>query len=255
MFFTGLVSVTFRKFDIAGVVDAAARARLDGIEWGGDIHVPHGNLDTAKKAADICRDAGLSCISYGSYYRAGQSTDRDAVIETAITLGAPNIRIWAGTKGSADTSAEERSKIVADIADFAAEARKAGLTVTFEWHGGTLTDEPESAHRLLSELGNPPNVYLYWQPNQFRPLDYNLNALRIAAPHLHHVHVFNWEGSKKFPLRDDGGVWKQYLDVIRKASPSGSRHGLLLEFSSDDTVEAMLDDAAYLRSLLDGIST
>ena len=33
MFFTGLVSVTFRKFDIAGVVRAASLAGLDGIEW------------------------------------------------------------------------------------------------------------------------------------------------------------------------------------------------------------------------------
>lgn len=251
MFFTGLVSVTFRKFDIAGVVRAASLAGLDGIEWGGDIHVPHGDLDAAKTAAALCKDTGLRCVSYGSYYRAGKSADRSAVIETALALGAPNIRIWAGTKGSAETAPAERADIVVDIIDFAAEAHRHGLTVTFEWHGGTLTDEPASALRLLEELSHPPNVCLYWQPNQFKPLDYNLEALRMAAPHLLHVHVFNWEGAKKFPLRDDGGVWRRYLDTICRFGRPGQDHGLLLEFSPDDTLEAMLDDAAYLKSLLD----
>ncbi|HPT86087.1 MAG TPA: sugar phosphate isomerase/epimerase [Bacillota bacterium] len=250
MFYTGLVSVTFRKLDIAGVVDAATRAGLGGIEWGGDIHVPHGNLEAAAAAAKLCKDAGLCCYSYGSYYRAGKSTDKGAVIETALALGAPNIRIWAGTKGSADTTPTERAEIVADIAKFAEDANKHGLTVTFEWHGGTLTDDTDSALALLDELGHPQNVYLYWQPNQYRPLEYNLDALRKAAPYLLHVHVFNWDGPKKYPLRNDGGVWKKYLDVIREHGKPSQSHGLLLEFSHDDTVEAMLDDAEYLKSLL-----
>lgn len=250
MFYTGMVSVTFRGFDIAGIVDAASRAGLDGIEWGGDVHVPHGNLDAARRAAALCADTGLRCFSYGSYYRAGKNTDRTAVIETALALGAPNIRIWTGTRGSAETSTSEREAVISDIADFAAEAKKAGLTVSFEWHGGTLTDDPSSAMRLLDELGNPPNVFLYWQPNQFKSLDYNLDALRLASPSLLHVHVFNWEGSKKYPLRNDGGVWRQYLDVIRTSSAPGSKHGLFLEFSPDDTLDAFLDDADYLKSLL-----
>jgi len=250
MFFTGMVSVTFRRFDIAGIVDAAMRAGLDGIEWGGDVHVPHGNINAARHAAAMCADAGLRCFSYGSYYRAGKSPDGDDVIRTALALGAPNIRIWAGTKGSAETSPAERKAIVSDIAKFAAEAKRAGLTVSFEWHGGTLTDDPTSAMRLLDELGNPPNVFLYWQPNQFQSLDYNLQALRLSSQSLLHVHVFNWEGSKKYPLRNDRGVWRQYLDVIRASSIPGSQHGLFLEFSPDDTVDTFLDDADYLKSLL-----
>lgn len=250
MFYTGLVSVTFRNFNVAGVVRAATLAELDGIEWGGDIHVPHGNIEAAKTAAKMCADAGLRCFSYGSYYRAGSSGDKSAVIETALALGAPNVRIWAGTKDSAETSPAERAKIVADIAAFTADAQKHGLTVTFEWHGGTLTDDPGSALRLLEELGYPPNVCLYWQPNQFQTLEYNLDALRKAAPYLLNAHVFNWDALKKYPLRDDGGVWRRYINIIREFGKPGAYHGLFLEFSHDGSLEAMLDDAVYLKSLL-----
>ena len=45
---TGLVSVTFRQLPADEVVAVAAKAGLAAIEWGGDVHVPLGNLVTAK---------------------------------------------------------------------------------------------------------------------------------------------------------------------------------------------------------------
>ena len=41
-----------------------------------------------------------------------------------------------------------------------------GVGITLEYHGGTLTDNAESALRLLDDAG-ADNVYLHWQPNQF----------------------------------------------------------------------------------------
>src|SRR6185312_13188931 len=96
----GLVSITFRALTPAEVIALARQAGLRGIEWGGDIHVPHGNGARAREVKEMTAEAGLTVAAYGSYYRAGQADSSgltfDAVLETALELGAPLIRVWAG---------------------------------------------------------------------------------------------------------------------------------------------------------------
>lgn len=48
---TGLTSVTFRNLGIEQIVSLAGAAGADSIEWGGDIHVPPGDLSAARRAA------------------------------------------------------------------------------------------------------------------------------------------------------------------------------------------------------------
>jgi 3-dehydroshikimate dehydratase len=239
-----MVSVTFRRYSVDEIIASAVRAGLDGIEWGGDIHVPHGDIKQAVYTAAACAEAGLKIFSYGSYYRAGQGQDFIPVLHTAAALGAPNIRIWAGAKGSADTEDDERAVIAADIRSCASLSANYGITVTFEYHGGTLTDNPDSAVRLISEV-NSPNVLLYWQPDQFKTDEYNASSLNKVLPYLLNIHVFNWVNKNKYPLSEGYNVWCRYLDIIKS---DGKPHGLFLEFSPDDTEETFLHDAETLRN-------
>src|SRR3954469_7051647 len=105
---TGLVSVTFRPLSPQHVVELVRQAKLDAIEWGGDIHVPHGDVAAAREVWTMTLDAGLAVAAYGSYYRAGVSeTDGlpfARVLETAVQLAAPTIRVWAGSKASGESS-------------------------------------------------------------------------------------------------------------------------------------------------------
>ena len=103
---SGLCSVTFRKLPAAEVVELVVRAGLDGIEWGGDVHVLHGEIDLAREVGEMTLAKGLEIPSYGSYYRVAESEKQgltfDTVLQTAVALGAPLIRVWAGARGSAD---------------------------------------------------------------------------------------------------------------------------------------------------------
>ncbi len=98
----GLVSVTFRQLSVQDIVNLTARAGLDAIEWGGDVHVPHGDLNAARAARIATEHAGLRVAAYGSYYRAGHADTGpfEDVLASAVELGAPCIRIWAGRQGS-----------------------------------------------------------------------------------------------------------------------------------------------------------
>ena len=44
------------------IIEAVKAAGLDGIEWGGDVHVPHGDVETAKRVAKLMEEAGLEII-------------------------------------------------------------------------------------------------------------------------------------------------------------------------------------------------
>ena len=63
---TGLVSITFRKKSPEEVVALVCDAGLDAIEWGGDIHAPHGDLAKAREIREMCDSRGIAIPSYGS---------------------------------------------------------------------------------------------------------------------------------------------------------------------------------------------
>ena len=113
---SGLTSVTFRSLPPKAIIDLVVQASLDAIEWGGDVHVPHGDIGRAGEIREMTEESGLITSSYGSYYRvcAGRDSSRAAgvmiteanppiegVLETAVELKVPTVRLWAGDRGSA----------------------------------------------------------------------------------------------------------------------------------------------------------
>lgn len=251
MIHSGLVSVTFRRLAPQTIIDLCARAGVKGIEWGGDVHVPHGDLARARQVRQMTEDAGLTVASYGSYYRVGdgEPCPFEVVVETAEAMGAPVIRAWAGKKGSVDADAAYRNLVVRDsrrIADLAAEA---GIVVAYEWHVSTLTDTNESAHWLLDSV-DCKNVKSYWQPPRYATLEYNLAGLQMVQSRLSNVHVYYWSAAtaERLPLAEGEEVWLQYLTHI--AAVPGDRFAML-EFVKDDEPDNLIRDAATLKTWLE----
>ncbi|MFJ8025545.1 sugar phosphate isomerase/epimerase family protein [Streptomyces sp. NPDC096311] len=244
----GLCSVTLRHLDVAGVLKAAADAGLECVEWGGDVHVPAGDEAVAADVRAATEKAGLAVASYGSYYRAGH-TDPAAfggVLRSAVRLGAPRIRIWAGATGTEETAPEGRAAVVADTRRAAALAADAGIQLAYEFHRNTLTDGADRTLRLLDEIGRP-DVRTYWQP----PLDvHDVDALagldslidRVAA-----AHAFSWwPATTQHPLSFRAALWRAALDRLRGP---GQPLDVLLEFVPDDDERVLAREARTLRSL------
>ncbi len=250
MLIPGLVSVTFRKLTRAEIAGLMVNSGLSAIEWGGDVHVPSFNQavpreeveNAIQEAVYYSSSSKFYIASYGSYSRCEplERLFNDACI--AISMEAPNIRVWAGQRGSADADEEYRRMIAANLGRVCEYVKPRGMTVSVEFHGGTLTDDYKSAVRLVEEVGYE-NFCLYWQPNQFRDEDYNIAALQAVLPYLSNVHVFTWEGHNKYPLADGEVKWRRYLDMIRNY---GGNHHMLLEFVCDDTIEQFYRDAETL---------
>lgn len=249
----GLVSVTFRPLSKEEICDWMEKSKLTVIEWGGDIHVPSDSPQDIADACSLSAAHGIRTVAYGSYWRAGDlskasSEKLQQEIGCARALGAKTIRVWAGTKGSGDCSTEERQAVVSTLQDACKVAVEHGLTVSLECHGGTLTDDCDSAMQLVDEVAMDA-LRLYWQPNQYRDHAYNVEALRRTLPYVSNVHVFSWEGAAHYPLATHADRWRTYIDIL---AGSGRDHNLLLEFMHNDRPEQLPIDSAVLRGWIEG---
>lgn len=251
----GLVSVSFRSLGCEEIIKITKESGLDGIEWGGDVHVPPDNPDNAKNVAALMKDAGLLTSAYGSYYRAGTYGENymeefRKVLDTAVILGAPVIRIWAGVEGSKKISAEKRKEIVKECIEIAKAAGKENITVSFECHRNTLTDNFISALQLMKET-NRENLRMYWQPNECRNRKYNLEALENIIPYLTNVHVFNWPSpAVKLPLKFAAKEWREYFSLI---SSDGKEHWCSLEFMPDGKAKSLPKEAQTMKEIYSNI--
>ncbi|MFE5775614.1 sugar phosphate isomerase/epimerase family protein [Brachybacterium sp. NPDC056505] len=249
----GLCSITFRGLSPHEVADRAAHAGLACIEWGGDVHVPPGDTESAERVRLVTEQAGLSVASYGSYLRfdgdeAAHLESADAVLASARALRAPRIRVWAGGAGSRQTSTSQRALTARRIREFAMRAGEHGIDLGLEFHGGTLTDEIGSTMRLLDEVA-AENVRTYWQPHQDMPDDDALQTLRTALPRTSTIHVFSWwPGATRLPLAERADLWRAAFSILED---EGSDRDALLEFVPDDDPAVLDREAATLRELIE----
>lgn len=246
MIHTGLVSITFRDRSPAQVVELVHEAHLEGIEWGGDVHVPHGDLPRAREVRRLTELAGLKTAAYGSYYRAGEGSTAgfSAVLASAVELGAPVIRIWAGTKNSDNADESYRRAVIDDCRRIADQTAQKAIAIACEYHRNTLTDTNVSAAAFIAAVDHP-NFLTYWQPPIDIGFDERLAGLIAALPRLSHVHCFHWLGEQRRPLAEGSADWTRYLAVVQQAPGD---HYVLLEFVPDNSPQAFAQDAATLRN-------
>ncbi len=247
----GIVSVTFRASSIDEVIELAAKASLSCIEVGSDVHAPKENIAECCRIARIAEEKGIEIVSYGSYYRLGEYASSEeefnGYIAAADSLGAKNIRIWAGNCSSQAVQLEKRRELVGEARLLAKMAKAHKKTISFEYHPGTLTDRADSARRLIEETACE-NVSLYWQPDQSLEIEQNCDALKLVLPYVSSLHVFAWDARSgsciRYMLSEHESAWRRYLDIL---SSDGREHTLLMEFVKDDRVENFLTDARTLN--------
>lgn len=245
---TGLTTVTFRRKNLREIMLFAAAAGLDGLEIGGDVHVPPGDIKTATLTRVRARAAELELFSYGSYFTAGESGQSEFtdVLRTAVALGVPRIRVWTAKCGNGDERAEDDT--VRALRDICRTAAIEGIEIGMEFHNGTVNDGADRAIRIIERVG-ADNLFTYWQPlyGQAR----NVADITALGAYCKHVHVYNWtygeNGIMRHTLDDPNLDWAQYVRLLGNKT-------YIMEFVKDDDERIFLDDAAYLKTIVKGES-
>lgn len=249
---TGLTSVTFRRLKAEEIIRLASEAELDGIEWGSDVHVPEGDTETAGRIGKKTREAGLRALSYGSYYRLCEREDPaeafSPFLKSAAALGAPNIRIWAGSLPPDGAQDSYYDRAAGELRTICGMAAAEGIRVSAEYHRGTLTQNAGSAVRLI-RLAGCENFGTYWQPNPDITPERNRAEVLLVRPYLTNIHVFHWRGEERRPLSEGWEEWREY---IRAADANPAKTSYILEFVRDDSPEAFLEDAKVLKGWVKG---
>ena len=245
MFEPGLVSISFRSLGYEEIIKLAVEAGLKSIEWGSDVHAPCGDKEKLMAIAKATKESGLHCCSYGTYFRLGV-TDNKALsehISAAEILGTDVLRLWCGDKGYSEYSHDEKEKLISACKEAAKIAEENHVTFCLECHNNTFTDCLAGAKEVMAAVSSP-NFRMYWQPNQHRTTEENLLYAETMAEYTEHIHVFNWLGDKRFPLKEGKTLWKEYLKKL-----PGDRC-LLLEFVPDDRPETLKTEAEALFEII-----
>lgn len=241
----GLVSISFRGLSPKEILHEMKKSGLTHIEWGSDVHAPNDNLENLEYLVSLGKEYGITCCSYGTYFNLGvDNTDElEKYIKAAKILGTDILRLWCGDKGSAEYSEWEREALILECKKAAKIAEKHNVKFCLECHNWTYTDTKDSALWLIKEVSSP-NFLMYWQPNQFKTFDENIQYIKALKPYITILHVFNWEGKNRLPLQDGINTWQEYLKVF------GEDKTLLLEFVPDDKIETLSKEVKALKEIV-----
>jgi sugar phosphate isomerase/epimerase len=252
MLLPGLVSITFRQLKPRDIVALVMQAGGASIEWGGDVHVPPGDTAQAREVSQMTADAGLTVSAYGSYYRLRPEAEEEhpfeAVLASAVELGAPIIRVWAGIESPDGVDAAGRLELADRARQIAEQAAAQHIQIAFEYHSRTLTETSGATLELMEAIVHP-NVRLFWQPRNGWLVDENRIGLQQVARWIANIHCFHWWPTSKDRLALAAGEsnWRAYLDII--ATLEGDRH-VSIEFVQGGTPEQYLADAQTLKTWL-----
>ena len=248
----GLVSVTFRALSPREIINACVESKLEGIEWGGDVHVAPDNLANARAVGHMTRESGLDVAAYGSYYYC-DGAPFEPTLETALELGAPLIRVWAGKVDANKAKEVDWTRVQDELARISELAHRANVRVATEFHGGTLTATGADARRLMDRT----NAQTLWQPLRrganFDPkVEANLAELRAVESYLANVHVYEWaddaQGKRQRLSLEQSVQWPRYVEELQR---TGGSRWLLLEFVPNDEPAILAREAAALRGFIE----
>ncbi len=244
----GLTSVSFRRNSPKEIIEEAKKCGLYHIEWGSDVHAPCDNEAVLREIAHMQKEMGVNSSSYGTYFCLGRDRSEDikSYIEAAKILGCDTLRIWSGEKASEDLGEDEIKTLTEECMAISEIAEKEGVIISTEFHIGTLTDNPESTLKLVKTV-NSESFKTYWQPNQFKTLEWNKEAAKKVKDITTNLHVFNWTGKEHNPLTLAKDIWKDYFEIFK-----GDRYALL-EFMPDNKIESLKEEAAALKNILEGL--
>ena len=241
----GLVSISFRNHTPKEILKEMKKSGLLSIEWGSDVHAPQNDLEKVKEVASLQKEYDIVCSSYGTYFKLGETdiSQLTDYINAAKVLGTNILRLWCGTKSGKNMTLSERENLINECKKAAKIAKENDVILCMECHQNTFTENLEDTMFLLKSV-NSSNFKMYWQPFQWQECNENIKIAKEISPYSEHIHVFNWDKDKRYPLIKAKDEWTKYLKEF------SNNKTLLLEFMPDDRIESLEKETEALKMIV-----
>ncbi len=250
---TALCTIAFNELPAEQVLDLARDNGLDGVEvWGKEPHM--GETYDAERVArlrEAVEQRGLAVSAFGSYvnpFMEDFEAQSQAALDIAIGLGTTIVRIWSGGGASKDVTNDVYAQAVARLKEWCPRAEERELTLAFEFHDNSITDNARGIVKLIEDVGCP-RLRTYYQPSRREGADDPYESAEIVGPYVVNVHAQNWssdEAGRSFA--EQGEV--DYGRVVQILKKHGFDGYLEIEFvNENDKAAALAADASFLNRL------
>jgi len=170
--------------------------------------------------ADVVGEIGLKVVQICGYFNwTGTEKEWDEsnenarrLVEFSTRLGGPHIRVFTGKVGSEDASDEQWKRCVEGLRLACDAAAPHDICFTLENHRNVLHDTPDSALRLIGDVGRE-NLGLNFQI--WPPYDMVETAGKLF-PHIFHMHISNRKDEKIWHIDDGELDWEPVLREMKK---------------------------------------
>ncbi|MCD6351030.1 MAG: sugar phosphate isomerase/epimerase [Armatimonadetes bacterium] len=260
-----LCTIAFRERLLDDALDMARDLRFPAVElWGREPHVSEVyDYNRLRMIRKMCQERGLEIAALGSYLRFGatkKNSDNVSLvqtIQTAYTLRAPILRVWASDVGSSRASESVFKRAVAEAQEACRRCLKLGITLAVEMHDDTLADTAASALKFVEMVGCE-NLGLNFQPSARVRREKPLERLEKVIDHVVHCHAQNFYSlgtadgvePKRAPLREGLVDYKEVVALLKSANYQG---WIAVEFAhteGNEKNQAIAEDLVYLTELL-----
>jgi len=267
-------SIAFRKnqSSLREIIPRLAHLGYDGLEiWGNHLS---GGIAQAREIKKCSDKFGLRIPMISPYFNftgsrenwAKSLSEADRLIELAMVLEAPLIRVFTGVVGSKEADRNQWENCVQGIRELAIMASEKGIRLALETHPSTLVDTVDSTLALLEKVQAENlkvnlDIYHLWEVHQDP-----LRVLDLLYPHVAHVHAKNaffsqvirgkephpflhdQQAAQEFsgiaPLKAGEMKYEPFLKELVKRKFSGF---VSVEWFGDNIFERAELDLAYLR--------
>jgi sugar phosphate isomerase/epimerase len=151
---------TAGQMDDLKFIDLCARLELDGVDFNmRSFRAP--DRDHLKKIKKLCLERGLSIACLGVNNNFGRPADEQEAqvrqgIDTAQFLGAPVVRLFAGSVGAGQTREAVWKRAVEGLRRAAEYGERAGVVVGLQNHNhNNIAATGEDVAKLLTDVNHP----------------------------------------------------------------------------------------------------
>lgn len=250
----GLSSQAFPARSPREVIALALDLGLEGVEWAAESHLAPGNSSEAQALLFETLMARLAIVSFAALYRVDPEKESglgfQALLDTASSLQAPILRIFAGRTAYASAEYAEKFALREELGRLGDLAAKRGITLCLSLSKGTALEDYASATALITELAHP-FVRLAWESLPGKAPELGTQAIQGLKAETSLILARSADRRGRAAALDtDCEAWEARLSAFLEGEtePKMSRFVLLGRMGNGDE-ERLREDAAFLGGL------